>query len=704
MGNLESLITEHSTDIIWVLDRDRNPVYVSPAVERICGFTPEEAIGVGLAGIVEKDSLVLALKIIGEKKETYIKNVTESGLEQGKIEVTLELKLLHKNGGTVPAESSIAISLDREGNTDTVFGITRDISDRKRAEKAVFQIYERFIKITEKTPYGVFLFSRSGEIIFYNTSFREMLFYSAETLYSKSVHELTALKERGSVEEYIQKADLSDGESVSFRKRYITGNGELLWVNESYTLFDDDGERKIFLGICENISDKVRLEFLTGQADRANSLGQLAGSVSHELKNMLQVIMGYSDMLLEEVREDIPAGYAEKIRYAAERSLSLMRQLLVFAKAGERENKYFPLCEAVGSFIQLLRPVIGKNIKLDFIPPDDGCVILGDQGQIEQLLMNLCLNARDSLSEKKEKGYIEISVSKKVFGRKIKTSFGDIPAGTYCCLGVKDNGCGIPEKEQKKVFEPFYSTKKEGSGTGLGLATVREISDRHNAYIDVSSLENFGTRITIYFPDAGSGSLSTGIAGNTDAVSSPGTAGSSDEEKGLTTGSDGNGAEGLFPSDRHRRGTVLLADDDEEVLDYTEAILKKMGLNVIKARNGFEAVELYIKNQKAVDLMVFDLVMPELNGHDAFQRIKAIDPSASGKGIVFITGKSDATEGKSSGPDVQPSDMGGNASCFPELPVFDGTGIIAKPFSENFFRNSVSLFFKKYGGRPVVPY
>ena len=318
--------------------------------------------------------------------------------------------------------------------------------------------------------------------------------------------------------------------------------------------------------------------------------------------------------------------------------------------------------------------------------------------------MNLCLNARDSLSEKKEKGYIEISVSKKAFERKIKTSFGDIPAGTYCCLGVKDNGCGIPEKEQKKVFEPFYSTKKEGSGTGLGLATVREISDRHNAFIDVSSLENFGTRITIYFPDAGSSRLSAGNTGNADAGSAPGTAGSSGGEKGMTTGTDRKGEEGLLPAGRSGCGTVLLADDDEEVLDYTEAILKKMGLNVIKARNGFEAVELYIKNQKAVDLMVFDLVMPELNGHDAFQRIKAIDPSASDKGIVFITGKSDDTEGRNSNSAVQAADRGASGSGLQKLPVFDGTGIIAKPFSENFFRNSVSLFFKKYGGSPTVPY
>ncbi len=167
---------------------------------------------------------------------------------------------------------------------------------------------------------------------------------------------------------------------------------------------------------------------------------------------------------------------------------------------------------------------------------------------------------------------------------------------------------------------------------------------------------------------------------------------------------DRKGEEGLLPAGRSGCGTVLLADDDEEVLDYTEAILKKMGLNVIKARNGFEAVELYIKNQKAVDLMVFDLVMPELSGHDAFQRIKAIDPSASDKGIVFITGKSDDTEGRNSNSAVQAADRGASGSGLQKLPVFDGTGIIAKPFSENFFRNSVSLFFKKYGGSPTVPY
>ncbi len=689
--NLEKMIMENSRDMIWVIDGNRKPVFISPSVENIRGFTTQEALSQSLEQSVEKDSLKLLERIIREKKEAYLEGVREGGLEEWKIDMTAEAGLIHRDGHIVPTETNISINLDRKGNVKTIFGITRDISDRRKAEKAVFRIYDRFIKIIEKTPFGIFLFSGEGDIIFYNTPFRELLGYSAEHLYNKSIYDLTASEDMAHTGSFLRKMNAGASESSFFRKRYIRKDGSHLWVSENYILFDDEGERKIYLGLCEDINERVRLEHLSGQADKVNSLGQLTGSVAHDLNNMLQVIIGFSDLLAQMSVSEYSASYITKIRSAADRSLSIIRQLLVFARGREEKTEELSLDEIVRSFMELLLPMIGRGIKVEYHPAEGPSSICADRGQVEQILMNLCLNSRDAVMQKRNYSQIEISVNRSDLAKPLKTRLGTIPEGRYVCLDVKDNGTGIPPEYLTKIFEPFFTTKKEGRGTGLGLSTVRELAEKNNAFLDLSSLEMIGTRITVYFPWCDE---SKDIGCFVKRAPCPEKA---DELKG--TGTDVKPAQPAFlpvfasGTDvfSSRRGTALLADDDEAVLGYTESVLGKMGFNVIKAVNGLEAVELYLRNQNLIDLMIFDLVMPELGGQDTYHRILDIDPLAAGKKIIFITGSGASGYQNNDSPDI----VSGGISGKGRRTETDNAVILGKPFTECELASAVKSFFIK---------
>ena len=264
--DLEKMIIENTRDMIWVIKGNRKPVFVSPSVEKIRGFTAEETLNQAIEEIVDKDSLKLIERIVKEKKEAYYESVKESGLEQWKIDMTIEAGMIHKDGHVIPTETNVSMNLDKKGNVSTIFGITREITDRKKAEKAVLKIYDRFIKIIEKTPFGIFLFSDKGDIIFYNTAFREILGYSTEHLYNKSLFDLTAMEDIAITSKLVAKMIQGASECGPFRKRYIQKNGDMLWVSENYILFDDEGGRKVFLGLCEDINERVRLENITSRS------------------------------------------------------------------------------------------------------------------------------------------------------------------------------------------------------------------------------------------------------------------------------------------------------------------------------------------------------------------------------------------------------------------------------------------------------
>lgn len=385
------------------------------------------------------------------------------------------------------------------------------------------------------------------------------------------------------------------------------------WFNTGarITRVDSDGLPVELTGILfETTEIKVKeLELMAKeiedlQSQKMETIGRLAGGVAHDFNNLLHVIMGYAEILKKAAIHDPDTReLAEPILSASLKGRDLVRQLLLFSSDKVPELQPVNLEEITEGFLNLLSRIIEENIairsSLDSSVPD----ILGDRGQIEQMLMNLCINSRDAMPGG---GSMNIALSSTSYSRQHKTVTGTIQPGEYVQLSVSDTGPGIPENRHRSIFEPFYTTKQVNKGTGLGLATVLGIMEAHSGFIDVCNIPEGGLRITLFFP------VTAVHSSETPSV-----------------------AESLETRLDTASLTVLVAEDDPQVMNLTVEGLKAHGATVLTAVNGKEAIKVFIEHQSEIDVLVFDVVMPEMNGPDACREIRSIGGTVP---VVFTTG------------------------------------------------------------------
>ncbi len=340
------------------------------------------------------------------------------------------------------------------------------------------------------------------------------------------------------------------------------------------------------------------------QSQKVETIGRLAGGIAHDFNNLLHVIMGYAEMFKKtEGCGPIPGELAEPILKASQKGRDLVRQLLLFSKDKTPRLQPVKLTEIIEEFLKLLRRIIEENISINSDLKPDLPPVYGDRGQIEQVLMNLCINSRDAMHGG---GSISISLNAADYIDPEKTTTGSLIPGKYILLSVSDTGPGIPENRHRSIFEPFYTTKQVNKGTGLGLSTVLGIMEAHSGSVDVCNIPEGGFQVTLFFP------VSLEEPSDTGSEEDPG-----DENHSIAS------------------LTVLVAEDDPQVMDLTVEGLEASGARVLRAKNGREAIEVYRKNQAEIDLLVFDVVMPEMNGPDACREIRKFDETVP---VVFTTG------------------------------------------------------------------
>jgi PAS domain S-box-containing protein len=356
-------------------------------------------------------------------------------------------------------------------------------------------------------------------------------------------------------------------------------------------------------------AEKWKLDKQLRHSQKMEAVGQLAGGIAHDFNNILQAIMGYGEMVKMELEPDSRAGEGlDEILKAAERAAALVSQLLLFSRNNSFSAHPLNLNKTVVNLLKMLQYLLGERI---YLTTQFGGVIspiLADEGQIEQLLMNLCLNARDALPDG---GKISISTENVNLNRTFRQSHPDLGDGDYILLSISDTGTGIPPEILEHIFEPFFTTKDIGSGTGLGLATVYAIIKRHAGVIEVDSQLGEGTTFRVYLP-ALDGEVATGQE-----------IGAGEE----VTGGD---------------ETILLAEDDSQINTLTTAILKNAGYRVITTMDGEEAIRKFTENRGEIDLAIIDAVMPKQNGKAVFEKLRAKQPSLP---IIFITGYIERTLG-----------------------------------------------------------
>ena len=361
--------------------------------------------------------------------------------------------------------------------------------------------------------------------------------------------------------------------------------------------------------IKENELSLLQKEIENIQSQKMESIGRLAGGVAHDFNNLLHVIMGYCDILNRVADNDtVITDVSRPIVQAAEKGSELVKQLLLFSREKKPMLQNINLITIIRDFSNLLSRIIEDNIVISTIFNVDSSWIFGDPGQVEQVLMNLCVNSRDAMPSG---GKIDILLTKEIITRSTPVTSGIIKPGSYFVVSVTDTGPGIPESLQNKIFEPFFSTKEIDGGTGLGLATVLGIVNDHSGFISVGNRDDEGLELKVFFPAL---PVETAYPVNTSDIA--GSLSKPSEKPSLPL-------------------SILLAEDDLEVMNLAIEGLGAAGIRVIRAVNGKEAVRKYQERKDEIDMLVFDVMMPEMNGPNAYEMIKISDNSIP---VVFTTG------------------------------------------------------------------
>ncbi|MBI3809515.1 MAG: PAS domain S-box protein [Nitrospirae bacterium] len=384
-------------------------------------------------------------------------------------------------------------------------------------------------------------------------------------------------------------------------------DGSSVWVEANFTSVLEDGKVVGRMLVARDITERKRLEEQFRQAQRMEAVGRLAGGIAHDFNNLLTVITGYSQMCLNQLGPDDPLRHqVEEIKKAGERAEALTNQLLAFSRKQVLQLRVLDLNAVVANMDRMLQQVIGENIELHTVLRSELERVKADPGYIEQIIMNLVLNARDAMPDG---GMLTIETANVELDAAYAQTHMAVTPGRYVMLAVSDTGCGMDEETQRHVFEPFFTTKEKGKGTGIGLSTVYEIVKQSAGYIWVYSEPRRGTTFKFYLPSV--------------------------EEPAETV-------EPHMPGAQSPRGseTVLLVEDEESVRTLARAVLEANGYQVLEARNGTEAFSLSGQHTGPIHLMATDVVMPGMSGRELAECLQSARPTLK---ILYVSGYPDDT-------------------------------------------------------------
>ncbi len=468
--------------------------------------------------------------------------------------------------------------------------LEKEITERKQAEAALRRSEEQYRTLVEASPDVIFTLSNEdGVFRSINTTFEQITGWSRDEWIGKSFIEIIHPDDRPIALTKHQEA-MNGAGTLRYELRCLTKSGEYRVTELTTTDLQNNGVVTGRLGIARDITERSALEEKLRQAVKMQAVGQLAGGIAHDFNNILSIIISASDLMLLDLPEDHALrSHAEMILKSAERGAQLTRNLLTFSRKQIITMRTGDLNEIIRSVEPLIARLIREDLQftVSLAPGELKC--LADSTQIEQVLMNLAANASDAMSKG---GRLTISTDRLTMNSHFKSAHGFGQDGDYAVLRVEDTGYGMDDQTRERVFEPFFTTKEVGKGTGLGLATVFGIVKQHRGYIDVRSAVGKGTTFTIYIP--------------------------------LITESE-KGPRSAVPSTRPVGGkeTILLAEDDEIVRTMLKGVLSGAGYRVVEAKDGHDAEMKFVEHQAEISLLVFDVIMPNKNGKQAYDSIRS---------------------------------------------------------------------------------
>ncbi len=592
-------IADNVTDVVWVTDLHLKPTYISPSVERIIGITPEEFLQLPITSTYPPSSIEKFKKILSKELEReQTPNPDYNRIFEFEVERFF-------SDGTIGWDAIRANFIrDPQNNPIALLGVSRDITKRVKIEEALQQSEYRF-KALHNASFGGIAIHDQGIILETNQGLSEISGFSYTELlgmdgllliaeqYRKSVLNNILLGYEKSYEVYgIRK----NGEQYPLRleARNIPYKGKRVRVVE----FRDLTEQK------QAEDENKRLHEQLVQSQKMDAIGRLAGGVAHDFNNMLGVIIGYAEFILEKIDTSNPVHEdVGEILKAATRSADLTQQLLAFSRKQTIVARVLDINENIEDTLNMLRKLIGEDIDLIWLPSSLKSIIRFDPSQLNQILVNLCINAKDAIEKS---GRITIKTKNISVDRDYSGKYKELAKGDYVLLSFSDNGSGMEEETVDKIFEPFFS-QKGAKGTGLGMATVYGIVKQNKGFINVSSVIGKGTTINIYFSK---------YVGETD-IQLPRT------------------QEGLY---KGQGQTILLVEDEKIIREMVQSILERLGYQVLVAETPTAAISFAETQKDSIALLLTDVIMPDMNGRDLSVKIQQICPSLQ---TLYMSGYTD---------------------------------------------------------------
>jgi PAS domain S-box-containing protein len=492
---------------------------------------------------------------------------------------------------------------------DSVSVFIRDVTDRKNAETAIARSEEHFRRIFDESPVGMAILGVDGRFHRVNHAMCRMLEYSEGELLGMPVTQVTPAADLDSSGFYSRKqqefvSGLTD--HLQMEKRYLTKSGKILWCNLNACVLRETEDRFYFLGIIENVTDRKQIEEQFRESQKLESLGVLAGGIAHDFNNLLTGILGNASLGLDLSPPNSPVRpLLQRLIKASERAADLTRQLLAYAGKGRFVLTTINLSTAVKEISGLLRATFPARVRLDLDLALDVPLIEADPAQIHQIIMNLLLNAAESIPAGRE-GVVQVrTFEMQATEEDLRGALSSAPPqpGRYAAVEVADNGSGMDAATQARIFEPFFTTKF--TGRGLGLSAVLGIVGSYKGALTVESREEAGTRFRVLLPAS------------------------------ATTVEPADSRSSL---DIHGSGTILVVDDEQLVLAVARSALERVGYDILVAESGNEALEIVERHARRIAAVILDMTMPGMSGEECFKQIKKIRPDMP---VILSTGNSE---------------------------------------------------------------
>ena len=593
-------IVESAHEGIWVTDERGRTIFANDRLAAMLGYTPQELIGRPLAEFTLDDHASLPPPLADA--------VTHSR----------EVRLTARDGRVVWTLMHVS-ALHSEGRAGAgVLMMVVDITTRKAAEEALRQSEQRLKTIIETEPACVKLVSAEGRLLEMNPAGLQMI--DADDLSQVVGQEMVNLVHPADRERFLETIRLASmGHPAHAEFRVVGLRGTHRWLETRAVAFDpssiERGQASVVLGVTQDLTQRKLLEYELNQSQKLEAVGRLAGGIAHDFNNLLTAILGYCDFAVMQLPSRHPVlPELTQIREAGERAVALTAQLLAFSRNQILKPRVIDVNETVTGLLKMLPRIIGEHIATSAELDTGLHRVKADPTQLEQVLLNLALNARDAMPDG---GSLTIRTANVDLRESPMADDPDFQPGPYVQLSVTDTGTGMDADTEARAFEPFFTTKDVGRGTGLGLSTVYGIIKQSRGYILVSTGVGAGTTITIHLP------------ATTEPIQR--------EPAGRETPRRGG------------RETVLLVEDAEAVRALERRALEASGYHVLVARDGVEAIGIALQQEGHIDLLVTDVVMPHLTGPQLAAELTLRWPSIR---TLFVSGYSEQVPPAAAGDDA----------------------------------------------------